>query len=217
MPTTTSVLDLGCGPGLQTIELSQLLKVGKSTITALDHNETYLEELALKVSEERIDNIECEKGDMCNLHYADNSFDIIWAEGAIYIIGFKKGLKEWKRILKPNGIIAVTELSWIADDIPIEISEYWSIEYPEIQSVEENINTSNVRGYHVESHFTLPESAWFDDYYAPLEIRINELKVKYEDNEDAQKVLNNELKEITMYKQYSAYYGYEFYVLRSTK
>ena len=68
-----------------------------------------------------------------------------------------------------------------------------------------------------EIHCGLPKSAWFDDYYAPLEIRINELKVTYEDNEEAQKVLNNELKEIVMYKQYSAYYGYEFYVLRSTK
>ena len=53
-------------------------------------------------------------------------------------------------------------------------------------------------GYHVESHFTLPESAWFDDYFAPLEIRIKELKVTYEDNEEAQEVLNNELKEIVM-------------------
>ena len=217
IPTAASVLDLGCGPGLQTIELSQLLKVSNGSITAVDHNETYLEELALKVSEQSIDNIKCEKADMCNLHYADNSFDIIWAEGAIYIIGFKKGLKEWKRILKPSGIIAVTELSWIADDIPKEISEFWSLEYSEMQSVEENINTANVCGFHVESHFTLPESAWFNDYYAPLEIRINELKVTYEDNEEAQKVLNNELKEIVMYKQYSAYYGYEFYVLRSTK
>jgi len=119
--------------------------------------------------------------------------------------------------LKPNRIIAVTELSWIADDIPKEISEFWSLEYSEMQSVEEKINTANACGYCVESHFTLPESAWFDDYYAPLEIRINELKVKYEDNEEAQKVLNNELKEIVMYKQYSACYGYEFYVLRSTK
>ena len=159
IPTTAIVLDLGCGPGLQTIELSQLLKVSKGSITAVDHNETYLEELALKVSEQTIDNIKCEKADMCNLHYADNSFDIIWAEGAIYIIGFKTGLKEWKRILKPNGIIAVTELSWIADGIPKEISEFWSIEYSEMQSVEENINTANECGYHVESHFTLPESA----------------------------------------------------------
>ena len=112
----------------------------------------------------------------------------------------------------------MTELSWIADDIPKEISEFWSLEYKkEMQSVEENINTANVCGYHVESHFTLPKSAWLDDYYAPLEIWINELKVKYEDNEEAQKVLNNELKEIVMYKQYSAYYGYEFYVLSSTK
>ena len=188
IPTAANVLDLGCGPGLQTIELSQLLKVSKGSITAADHNETYLEELALKVSEQTIDNIKC-----------------------------KKGLKEWKRILKPNGIIAVTELSWINDGIPKEISEFWSLEYSEMQSVEENINTANMCGYHVESHFTLPESAWFDDYYAPLKIRINELKVRYEDNEEVQQVLNNELKEIVMYKQYSAYYGYEFYVLRSTK
>jgi len=207
-----------CGKVLVvTKQLKEHFQVFQIFITAVDHNEMYLEELALKVSEQTIDNIKCEKADMCNLHYADNSFDIIWAEGAIYINGFKKGLKKWKRILKPNGIIAVTELSWIADDIPKEISEFWSLEYSEMQSVEENINTANVCGYHVESHFTLPESAWFDDYYAPLEIRINELKVKYEDNEEAQKALNNELKEIVMYKQYSAYYGYEFYVLRSTK
>ena len=63
--------------------------------------------------------------------------------------------------MKPNGVIAVTELSWIADDIPKEISEFWSLEYSEMQSVKENINTANVCGYHVESHFTLPESAWF--------------------------------------------------------
>jgi len=70
IPTAASVLDLGCGPGLQTIELSQLLKVSKGSVTAVDHNETYLEELALKVSEQSIDNIKCEKADMCNLHYA---------------------------------------------------------------------------------------------------------------------------------------------------
>ena len=42
IPTVASVLDLGCGPGLQTIELSQLLMVSKGSITAVDHNETYL-------------------------------------------------------------------------------------------------------------------------------------------------------------------------------
>ena len=110
------------------------MKVSKGSITALDDNETYLEELALKVFEQTIDNIKCEKADMCNLHYADNSFDNIWAEGAIYIIGFEKGLKERKRILKHNGIIAVTELSWIADKIPKEISEFWSLEHSEICS-----------------------------------------------------------------------------------
>mgnify|MGYP001288185691 CR=1 FL=1 len=51
VPTAAIVLDLGCGPGFQNIELSQLLKVSKGSITAVDHNETYLEKLALKVSE----------------------------------------------------------------------------------------------------------------------------------------------------------------------
>ena len=61
--------------------------------------------------------------------------------------------------MKHNGIIAVTELSWIADKIPKGISEFWSLEHSEMQSVEGNISTTNVFGYHVESHFTLPESA----------------------------------------------------------
>ena len=72
------------------------MKVSKGSITALDDNKKYLEELALEVSEQTLDNTKCEKADMCNLHYADNSFDNIWAEGAIYIIGFEKGLKERK-------------------------------------------------------------------------------------------------------------------------
>ncbi|SVD52706.1 uncharacterized protein METZ01_LOCUS405560 [marine metagenome] len=116
--------------------------------------------------------------------------------------------------MKSNGVIAVTELSWTKDDFPKEISEFWESEYFEMQSIEENIKTANECGYHLEAHLTLTESDWFDNYYIPMKHRINQLKVKYKDSEETLRVLNNELKEIMMYKKYSAYYGYEFFILR---
>ena len=50
VPKSASVLDLGYGPGIQTIELSQLLKESGGGITTVDLNEMYLKELRLKIS-----------------------------------------------------------------------------------------------------------------------------------------------------------------------
>ena len=215
IPKEASVLDIGCGPGIHTIALSQLLKESQGSITAIDIHEKYLEMLRLKVIEQKTDNIVSEKADMFNLKYDNKIFDIIWAEGAIFIIGFERGLKEWKRLLKPDGVIVVSELSWTTNDIPKEISEFWADEYPGMQSVEGNIKTAHQCGYNVKNHFTILESAWFDDYYTPMENRINELKEKYKENIEAQRELNKEMIEINMYKKYSSYYGYEFYILQS--
>jgi hypothetical protein len=40
---------------------------------------------------------------MDKLPFGDNIFDLIWSEGAIYIMGFEKGIALWKRHLKPEG------------------------------------------------------------------------------------------------------------------
>jgi len=46
----------------------------------------------------------------------------------------------------------------------------------------------------------LPEEAWWEEYYCPLEIRIKELYKKYSNDPDALEVLNIHQNEVDMVK-----------------
>lgn len=51
-------------------------------------------------------------GSMDKLDFQLNELDLIWSEGAIYNIGFEKGMNYWNNFLKKGGYVAVTEASW---------------------------------------------------------------------------------------------------------
>ena len=51
-----------------------------------------------------IDRIATKEMLMDRLVFDENSFDVIWSEGAIYNIGFEKGLSLWRKYLKDNGL-----------------------------------------------------------------------------------------------------------------
>ena len=214
IPAGAKLLDIGCGPGIQTMQLASLLENYNGEIVASDVNENYLNALRQKISANDIGNIQCETADMFNLHYDDASFNILWAEGAIFIIGFEKGLTEWKRLLQPNGVVVVSELSWLKPDPPQEALDFWGAAYPPMQNVQDNMDVAERCGYSVEAHFTLPEAGWYEDYYLPMEQKIESLREKYSDNSRVLSQLDDAMLEIEIYKKHSAYYGYEFYILR---
>lgn len=139
---------------------------------------------------------------------------MIWSEGAIYIIGFEKGLREWKRCLKDYGIIVVSEFSWLKDDAPQEPVDFWTEAYPEADTIEGNKMKAELLGYEVIDTFVLPEAGWWEDYYIPLEKKIAVLREKYKGNQDALDILQGTQTEIDLYRNYSDYYGYVFYILR---
>jgi len=69
------ILDIGCGPGMQTIELA---KLSKGEIDALDNYQPFLDQLELKIKNERFaGKIKPVKGDMLHLHYDSNTFDLV--------------------------------------------------------------------------------------------------------------------------------------------
>ena len=70
-------------------------------------------------------------------------------------------------------------------------------------------------GYHLTSHFQLPECAWWDDFYRPLEHVLMDCHRKYADNPDAMVIINALDKEIDMFRRYSDYYGYVFFILEN--
>ena len=83
-----------------------------------------------------------------------------------------------------------------------------------MKNIEENITILQESGYTYIDSFILPESAWWDDYYIPLESRLANLRNKYKGNPDANAILDEQQREIELYKKYSQYYGYVFYIMQ---
>ncbi len=206
------ILDIGCGPGGPTMELARL---SQNEIIGIDTHQPYLEKLKRKIDTEGLSGrVKSLNQSMFNMEFLDESFDIIWAEGAIYIIGFERGLKEWKRFIKPQGFLVVHEMAWLRPNPPQEIYDYWMTLYPGITTADENIKIISHCKYDLLGHFPLPDDAWWIEYYGPLEERIQMLMQKYQDDEQALKVLDDEQKEIEMYKKYSTWYGSIFFVMQ---
>jgi len=209
------ILDIGCGPGRQTLALAQFTKdLSNCEITAIDKHQYYLDFLQQKINTLVLQNrIKLLQADMNTIHFSSN-FDLIWSEGAIYIMGFENGLSKWKPFLKEKGCIVVTELSWLRDnDIPDLIKGYWAKNYPTMKSIQENIEIIDRLGYILIHHFSVPSSAWWD-YYNPMQERVNQLKLKYQQNIEALSFLAQEEEEISLYRKYSNYYGYVFYIMQ---
>jgi ubiquinone/menaquinone biosynthesis C-methylase UbiE len=212
LPPQPRILDIGCGPGMQTLELA---RISDGHIIAVDNHQPFLDILHRRAQEAGLsDRIEVRVQTMFDLEFPSRSFDVIWAEGAIYIIGFKKGLEEWRDYLKPGGFLAVTEVSWLKPEPPPALKNFWDINYPDIKTPEENSRTIRDSGYIETGHFVLPESAWWE-YYNPLLKRISMLRAKYAGNPEVLQELDAEQAEIAMYRKYHDYYGYVFYIMRN--
>ena len=174
------ILDIGCGPGLQTIKIAKLTD---GEIIGIDIHQPYLDQLEKNAKKHNISHrIKAINKSMTEMDFSKESFDIIWAEGSIFIIGFEQGLIEWKKFIKPNGYLAVHEMTWLKNNPPKEISEYWKKVYPAITTIENNLEIIKKCDYKLIGHFPLPEDAWWDLYYNPLEKRLKKLTLKYKNN-----------------------------------
>ena len=211
-PKHPFILDIGCGPGVQTIELA---KISNGKIIALDNHQAFLDKLMEQARNERLEeNIIPKNLSMLDMDFDENTFDIIWSEGALYFMGFQNGLKRCHQLLKNKGYLAVTELVYISLDPPDVVIKCLEDEYPDIKNIKDNMELIQREGFKLISHFTLPESAWLDSYYLPMEKKLPSLKKKYQGNEIALGVFEDFRNEIDFYKEYSKFYGYEFFVMQ---
>lgn len=124
------VADIGCGTGASALLLARLLD---AQITAVDFLQDFLDVLNERAESagvaDRISTLACS---MDNLPFANEELDIIWSEGAIYNIGFEKGVAEWRRFLKAGGLLVASEITWVTGSRPAALQKHWDNEYLEI-------------------------------------------------------------------------------------
>lgn len=215
LPVQQKILDIGCGPGMQTLELA---RISNGSIIALDNYQPFLDKLMENARLEGLaDRILPKNQSMLEMNFPDESFDVVWSEGALYFMGFGNGLKRCYQLLKENGYLAVTEAVLFRPDPPQAVIEFWEKEYPAIMDVESNIEMIRSAKFSLLSHFPLLVSSWLDNFYDPMKGRIHELKKKYKANHLAMEIFETSLREISTYKQFSDYFGYEFFIIQKSE
>jgi len=206
------ILDIGCGPGMQTLEL---LRLTGGKVVALD----LLPQMISRVRDAAgragfSDRLETVQADMNEMEFRPGSFDVVWSEGALYFMGFEKGLARVKDLVKPGGYVAVSEAVWLEPDPPPAVVDLWS-EYPEIDTVDAKLEVISRLGYESVGHFVLPASSWTDEYYDPLAERTSEYARGWKGIPDGESVLEEAHREIEIFSKYSRYYSYGFFVMRA--
>ncbi|MDO4181349.1 MAG: class I SAM-dependent methyltransferase, partial [Bacteroidales bacterium] len=206
------IADLGCGTGGQTMVLA---RHAPGCITGLDMFPAFIDRFnshaeALGLSE-RVKGI---VGSMDTLPFAKESLDLIWSEGAIYNIGFERGLNYWRDFLKPGGYVAVTENSWFTDKRPMEITDFWMDCYPEIDTIPHKVAQMQDAGYMPVAVFALPENCWTDNYYRPMHAVRERFLRDNPGNPTAEELVKFSWHEESLYDKYKDFYGYVFYIGR---
>ena len=173
------ILDIGCGSGVSTLELARL---SRGKVVGIDIDQPALNKFNTRIKEagltNRIQAINCSMFDM---DFPDEGFDIVWAEGSIYAIGFERGLQAWKRLLKSGGSMVV---------------------HDEQGDVTEKLKQISDCGYELLGYFILNKETWWAEYFAPLDKLVNEIRAKNPHDQSVLEEIKQAQIELDMYRKY---------------
>ncbi len=171
------ILDIGCGSGESTMELAGICD---GEFTCIDIDTEMLDIFTGKVNKAGLqDRVKIIYMSMLDMDFPEESFDIIVAEGSIYAVGFEKGLKLWKRLLKPSGCMIVHDARGDIDSKLKQISDC---------------------GYDLLGYFTLDIDVWRDEYFTPLEKLVEEAAVRYAGDTEAAGKIREARQELEMFR-----------------
>jgi len=118
-----SLLDVGCGPGNLTVDLARRVAPGRAI--GVDNGESIIER-ARDDTPADADNVEFRTGDVYEMEFGDDSFDLVHAHQVLqHLDDPVAALAEMWRVCRPGGIVAARDavystMAWYPDDDRLE-------------------------------------------------------------------------------------------------
>lgn len=123
-----SVLDIGCGAGVDTI-VAAITAGPEGRVVGLDLTSEMLDRAKENLSKTSLENVCFQEGSAEDLPFPEASFDVVISNGVFNLVPDKaKALKEVLRVLKPNGRFMMAD-QVLATEPPADISsmvEKWA-------------------------------------------------------------------------------------------
>jgi ubiquinone/menaquinone biosynthesis C-methylase UbiE len=213
LPKNPTILDVGCATGMSSIELARL---SGGRVIAFDINEVYLSILKQRAEEKGVaERIQTSRGSIHNMNFDEKTFDVIWAENIVFVLGLERALNEWKRFLKSRGYFVISILVRCSNNVPEDASAYWEAVYPNVKTHETVLRIIEQQDYRFVNSLSIPESDTMKNCYLPLEKEVSRLREKYSSNGEFMDWLNLNQREIDMVRKYgSEYYVFTFYIMQ---
>lgn len=204
------VADIGCGTGAQTAVLAENLQ---ADITAVDVAPEMIEGLNRRLSDAiargRVHPV-C--ASMDNLPFAPESLDLIWCEGAAFIMGFEQALRYWHAFVRSGGYVALSECVWLTEDHPTDCA--WTRDnVPEIATIAEKARLMEAAGFDVVGTFGLPTDCWTTAYYDQMPQAIAAFLADHR-SDTARWFTDRLQEEMDFYRAHQDCFGYAFFVGR---
>jgi SAM-dependent methyltransferase len=149
------ILDIGCGSGLPAMELARL---SNGDITGIDIDQSALDRMDARIRSARLSRrVRTIHRSLTGMAFPEESFDVIWAEGSVFVLGFEKCLAEWRRFIKPAGFLVVHDA---------------------LGDIARKLRSIPLHGYKLVKHFMVSGETWWRHYYRPLQARVSRLREK---------------------------------------
>jgi DNA-binding transcriptional MerR regulator/ubiquinone/menaquinone biosynthesis C-methylase UbiE len=215
LPDRPAILEPGCGTGGASLDLAEL---SGGNLLSVDVYQPFLDRLRERAEARGLaGQVTPHKGDMAALDCAPESFDMIWCEGAAYIMGVDNALAGWKRFLRPGGFLVFSDAVWLKDpesgEVPEDMRRFWAEAYPAMRTAEDNVRAGEAAGYVSLGHFTIDRACW-DAFYADVERRLSDVEETLGSDPDGRAIIDVTRREIALYRENPEAYGYEFHVFR---
>jgi SAM-dependent methyltransferase len=143
-------------------------------VTAVDLHEPFLRRTRRAAAEAGLGGRVCvERASMSALPHPDGVVDLLWCEGAAYLMGVDAALAAWRRLLRPGGALVFSDAVWTTDAPSPEAAGFWAAGYPAMRDVPATVAAAEAAGYDVVATHLLPDADWTDEYHGPLTAAID--------------------------------------------